>query len=252
MSFQDPATHARVRQQAGFRYEAARRRLAQTMHDRTAWHGQDRGRPSIEREVAARRAAVAEAIPLYGVLARYVRRVLDDTVDRGVIGPFSVAEEDVVLATYLAAIESVESAAPPVAVYPWLRRIAREQVRDAVARQAEQEMTESSLDAPVPTREEEGWPDEILQVIDVLAAPDAQIPESALEHEETRRTLDRLLARLPERWREVFLLSAVDGWPDHEIARVEGLADYDVRPIIDASRAFLREWLRSAAEVGAI
>ena len=252
MSFQDPATHARARQQSDFRYEAARRQLALTIHERTRWHGEGHGHPSIERDVAARRATVAEAVPLYGVLARYVRRALDDTIDRGSVGPFSIAEDDVVLATFLAAIEAVEHVAPPVAVYPWLRRIAREQVQDAVARQTEREITETSLDAISPTKDEEGWPEEMLQVIDVLAAPDALIPESAFEHEETRRTLDRLLGRLPERWREVFLLSAVDGWPDPEIARVEGLAVYDVRPIVDASRAFLREWLRSAAAVGAI
>ena len=257
MSIQDPATHARARQQAGFRYEAARRHLAETLHQRDDWHARDRapGRGSAElmREVAARRAVVTEAIPLYDSLARYVRRAMDDAVDRGAAGPFSVAEEDVVEATYLAALEAVQASAPPSAVYPWLRRIAREQLRQAVALHTEQEAVESSIEAVVAMPDEEdGWTEELLRVIDVLAAPDAMVPEAALENEETRRTLDRLLSRLPERWSEVFLLSAVDGWPDVEISRVEGLALGDVRPIVDASRAFVREWLLNATEVEAI
>ncbi|HET9017368.1 MAG TPA: RNA polymerase sigma factor [Thermomicrobiaceae bacterium] len=257
MSFQDPATHARARQQAGFRYEAARRQLAETLHERGDWQsqGRARGRASAEltREAAARRTVVTEAIPLYDSLARYVRRGLDDAVDRGAAGPFSVAEEDVVEATYLAALEAVQSSAPPSAVYPWLRRIAREQLRQAVALQTEQEALESSIESVVAVPDEEdGWPEELLRVIDVLAAPDTMVPEEAFENEETRRTLDRLLTRLPERWREVFLLSAVDGWPDVEIARVEGLALGDVRPIVDASRAFVREWLLSATEAEAV
>lgn len=241
----DTATWLRMRQDAAFPFEATRRQLAQTIHERSAWIGErDRHLPN-GADLAARRATVAEAGAKYlGPLTRYVQREVTRWEERSLVRPGTVAVDDIVAATFEGALERAGEA-PRAGLYAWLRRIARQEALVARLDEETRQRYEVSLESPVTVSsdEERGL---VLRLIDVLADPHALLPEQILAHEAVRRALDRVLAKLPDRWREAFLLHALDGWPTAEIATAEGLDPTEVQPMLDASRLFLREWLGDA------
>jgi RNA polymerase sigma factor (sigma-70 family) len=241
----DTSTWLRTRQDAAFPYETARQQMAQTLHERNEWIGErDRHLPNA-RELAARRAAVAEAIPLYlGALTRYVQREVTRWEEQSLAPPGEIAIDEIVSATYEAALEHAGEA-PQKGIYDWLRRLARQEALVARLDEETRQRYEVSLESPLTIGDDEER-GHVLRLIDVLADPHALLPEEILAHEAVRRSLDRALAKLPERWREAFLLRALDGWPLGDIADAEGFALPEVQPMLDASRLFLREWLVDA------
>jgi RNA polymerase sigma factor (sigma-70 family) len=115
-------------------------------------------------------------------------------------------------------------------------------VRQLVEQERRRLEHERSLEEPVGYQGDE-WPDQVVRLIDVLADPTADIPEDVVLAEETQQILDEALERLPESWREIFLLK-VDGWSDEQIALAEGVPVERVPQIIEASRQFLADLLR--------
>ncbi len=65
-------------------------------------------------------------------------------------------------------------------------------------------------------------PDRVIRLISVLADPIAVRPEELFESWEDRQMPNAILGKLPERWREIFLLSVVGGRSDYDIARADG------------------------------
>jgi RNA polymerase sigma factor (sigma-70 family) len=240
----DTSTWLRMREDAAFPYEAARQQLAQTLHERTEWVGEQEQHLPDAAALAARRAEVVATAPSYfGPLTRYVQREVTRWEERGLIPPGAAAVGDIVNATFAAAIERAGEA-PSAGLYAWLRQIAK---REALAARLEEEARrriEVSLETPIAVGDADR--DLVLRLIDVLADPHAVLPEQILANEVVRRALDRALGRLPERWREAFLLHALDGWSLEAIADAEGFTLPEVQPVLDASRLFLREWLGDA------
>ena len=234
----DTSTWLRTRQDAAFPYETSRQDLAQTLHERTTWIGErDRHLPHAA-EQAAQRAALAKSLPRYfGPLTRYVQREVTRWEERGLVPPGTAAVDDIVIATFVAALEQA-GVAPAQGIYDWLRRIGRQEALVARLDEEARQRYEVSLESPVVAggAEERGL---VLRLIDVLADPKALLPEQILANEAVRRALDRALAKLPERWREAFLLHAVDGWSTEEIATAEGFAPTEAPSVLAASRFFL-------------
>ncbi len=177
----------------------------------------------------------------YRPLRRFVRREIGRYVAFGVIPSGVLSEEDVTDTVLLRALQHWREA-PERGLFRWLRRTARRTVRQLVEQERRRLEHERSLEEPVGYQGDE-WPDQVVRLIDILADPTAAIPEDVVLAEETQRILDEALDRLPESWREVFLLK-VDGWTDEQIAQAEGLAVEHVRRIVEASRAFLADLLR--------
>jgi len=69
-------------------------------------------------------------------------------------------------------------------------------------------------------------------LIDALSEPDVPLPAELVTRKEVWLALDPLLARLPERWQEIFLLSAIDRSPDDRTADLEGRSAEAVRAIV--------------------
>jgi DNA-directed RNA polymerase specialized sigma24 family protein len=239
MSIQDPATHVRARQSAAFRYEAARRQLAQSMDERIR---RKKGRRLQLETIPQQQMALDQATNLIVPLARYTRAEAQRWADLGVIEETLIDEEDMIAETILAAAERAGREGMPRAVFPWLRGIAREQVRQMVEAETERADVERSLDAPVKIGGED-WPDRAVLLRQVLADPNALLPDEIIEHRETWRLLEHAIARLPERWREIFLLRTVDAWDDDEIALAEDVTVEEIEFINLAARAFLRDLL---------
>jgi RNA polymerase sigma-70 factor (ECF subfamily) len=68
-------------------------------------------------------------------------------------------------------------------------------------------------------------------------------PETHLEDGETRRLIDQAVARLPEMYRQVFVLSDIDGVPNADIADRIGMSLPAVKSRLHRARALLREAL---------
>jgi RNA polymerase sigma factor (sigma-70 family) len=235
-------------QDAALRYELARQRLALALAERI--EQLDRfppGTPADRLLLERRKAVVDEGFAYVGPLARYVQaeiaRWTDETSDADDIA----AVDDIIAATYLAALDEVDGAPPARALYTWLRRIARREVREVIVAESGRRQSEWSLETPIAVTGR-NWPARVIRVLDVLADPRAPLPEELVIDAETQAVLVLALARLPEHWREVFLLRVVDGWPEVDIAAAEGLAVHDVTVIVNDCRMFMREWLEVEAE----
>lgn len=229
------------------RYETARQRLTGELGDRV--HALVGVGPSALAPVEAsyeQRAAVIEAgLDLITPLRRFVEGELQMWIDPGLIDRRAIEPDDIVANVYLEAVEQADSVPVARAFYTWLRRIARREVRAAVLALDERAERETSIYGMV-VDEDEDWPDEINQLIDLLADPAAILPDEFVEREEIHAVYARVLARLPEQWREVFLMKVVDGWNSDEISNIEGIDRSQVDAKVEMSREFLRSWLEDA------
>ncbi len=229
-------------------YEAARRQLARALAEYAADLDAASLPADASRDLARRRNEVIESgLTFFGPLRRFVQREVAHWRAIDGFAPASAPVDDIVATIYLAAVERADEAPHARAFYTWLRRIGRREVRAALLEQERLSRIEVSLQQPAITVGE--WPDRVVRLIAVLADPTAEIPEDALIAGEETAILDALLDKLPERWREVFLLRVVDGWEQEAIAEAEGIAAGDVRAIVESSRTFLRDWLEENAAV---
>ncbi|HAX25697.1 MAG TPA: sigma-70 family RNA polymerase sigma factor [Thermomicrobiales bacterium] len=229
-------------------YEAARRQLARALSEYVADLDTSALPAPAARELAHRRNEVIETgLTFFGPLRRFVHR---EVIHWGAIDGFELDDapvDDIVATIYLAAVEHADEAPHARAFYTWLRRIGRREVRAALLEQERLNRIEVSLEEPVMVVGD--WPDRVVRLISVLADPAAEIPDDLLIAAEDTDALSALLDKLPERWREVFLLRVVDGWESVAIAEAEGIAAEDVRAIVESSRTFLRDWLEENASI---
>lgn len=248
MNAEMPRTHALEPTDAAGQYEAARRQLARALVEYAADLDAAAVPAPASRELARRRNEVIEiGLTFFGPLRRFVQH---EVAHWGAMDGFEHDDapiDDVVATIYLAAVERADEAPHARAFYTWLRRIGRLEVRAALLEQERLSRVEVSLQAPVMTVGE--WPDRVIRLIAVLADPTAELPEDLLVSTEDAAVFDALLDKLPERWREVFLLRVIDGWAPDAIAEAEGIAAGDVRAIVESSRTFLRDWLEENAAV---
>jgi RNA polymerase sigma factor (sigma-70 family) len=243
MRLEHTQTRIDTRQDVAAQYENARRQLARALAELS--HELAAGELEHERAaaLAAQRGAVIEqGLRFFGPLRRFVRHEAELWADPVALDSGQLPIDDIIASIYLSAVDEADSAPSARAFYTWLRRIARREVRLVILEQQRLQRRELSLETPVAVVGE--WPDHALTLIATLADPNAVLPEDVLEQREARRVMNTMLAKLPERWREVFLLSAVDGWPEDEVAAAEGIDPGAVRSIVAATRAFLRDWLR--------
>lgn len=239
----DTWTWVRTREDAAFAYEEAKRRLTQSLRAQAARLA-EREREREEAEAReARRAELIEQMAIYfGPLTRYVQMELARQEQEGRIPAGAVSAGDVVSATFATAINLVDHAPSGPGLYRWLRELAHVELlekADVIAK--------AGVHAPPAPAEASTAPGEQPQterLLDLLSAQQVALPEDLLEHEATRRLLMRTLERLPERWREIFLLSVVDHWDAQAIALAESVEASEIGPIVDASRRIMREWLQ--------
>lgn len=239
----DTWTWVRTREDAAFGYEEAKRRLTQSLRAQAARLA-ERERERAEAEAReARRAELIEQMAVYfGPLTRYVQMELSRREQEGSIPAGAISASDVVSATYATAVNLVDHAPAGPGLYRWLRELAHVELlekADVIAKAGVH-----APPAPAGASTAPGEQPQTERLLDLLSAQQVALPEDLLEHEATRRLLMRTLERLPERWREIFLLSVVDHWDAQAIALAEAVEASEVGPIVDASRRIMREWLR--------
>ena len=237
------------------RYEAARQRLTEQFGERVVALANvpEQSLRLSDSSYEHRTAVIESGLDLIVPLRRFIEQEVGQWIDPERLQNGVLELDDIVADTYLAAVEQADTAPVARAFYTWLRRIARREVRRVVVAANERERLEQSLDvAVVPQITDFDEPDveEILQLIEILADPDGVLPEEALEQQETQRMFARFLNKLPEQWREVFLMNVVDGWRTEEISVYEGMDPVDVNSKVAMSRAFLRSWIDDARARG--
>ncbi len=247
MVFQDPYFHALRRRLQAAPYDEARRRLTARLAE-TAPHP-PRPPHLTPDEIAQREQWLyREGLDLYLPILRTVLRAIAREVEAGLVEPTELDPEELTFATYQRARSELrELPQLPRDRFAWLRRLAHDTVhRAALARHAERHRGTASE----PTEHPEAPPAELqgtaARLAAALADPDLPLPDDLLADPETRRLLDQLLDRLPEQWRETYLLSALDRWSDEQIAAVTGLLPDEVRALVHATVRLLRAWLEES------
>lgn len=237
------------REDARQRYEAARQRLTGELGDRVHALVGVGPQALVSTEPAyEQRAAVIEAgLDLIVPLRRFVEGELLAWVEPDVLERRVIEPDDIVANVYLAAVEQADTVPVARAFYTWLRRIARREVRDAVLALDAQSTRETSIYDNIGEVDED-WPEDVARLIDMLEDPNVILPDDFVERQEVHGVFARMLTRLPEQWREMFLMQVVDGWTPDEISTIEGIDRLDVDARVAMSREFLRSWLEEARQ----
>ncbi len=136
----------------------------------------------------------------------------------------------------------------------WLLKIAFEEIAVEVNRvKRERELFVSiEKDVPeVPPNEElktlGDWiyefyqPDEDLRLEDLVPDPKTISPEDIADNRDIQRFVNQSLAKLPESWREAFVLYYVEDFTVPEVAHITGQSEAEVRQSINHAREFLRQ-----------
>jgi RNA polymerase sigma-70 factor (ECF subfamily) len=135
--------------------------------------------------------------------------------------------EDITAEVFAAAVAALPGYRGTGGHYAWLIGIARRKIVDAERRQRQRR---ELLHAELSEEERE--------TLSLLLAEDiGHLPEEAVQHEEARQVMRKLISVLPEPQREVLLLQVVDDLPIREIARVIGRSEAAVNSLLQRARA---------------
>jgi RNA polymerase sigma-70 factor (ECF subfamily) len=87
-----------------------------------------------------------------------------------------------------------------------------------------------------------------LDCVAMHAGSDGRVPDRQALDRELRRHLERAIARLPEMYRDVFVLADVEGLPNAEVGRLLGLGLAAVKSRLHRARLMVRDALAPYVE----
>lgn len=142
--------------------------------------------------------------------------------------------EDVVQEAYLLAYRNIKSFRGDARLSTWLTRIV---INEAIARsrKASRRAEVIRLDGDVQSGRDSGE--------DAMSDSSAQQPERAAMREEARRLLEKNIDLLPDAFRSVFVLRALEEMSVEETAACLGIPEATVRTRFFRARGLLREAL---------
>jgi RNA polymerase sigma-70 factor (ECF subfamily) len=180
------------------------------------------GRVTAQRQRGEKAEGILTSIA--SLHERYLQAVLT-YVSRHV--PDKSEAEDITAEVFAAAVTALPGYRGAGGHYAWLVGIARRKIVDADRRHRHRrELLHTELS------------DEEREALSLLLDPDiGHLPEEAVQHEEARQMMQKLIADLPEPQREVLLLQVVDDLPIREIAQVIGRSEAAVNSLLQRARA---------------
>lgn len=184
----------------------------------------------ITRVLAGEQSAFAVLMQLYNrSLYRAVRSILRDDQEA----------EDAVQEAWILAYRKLSGFRGESSLATWLTRIA---VNAALARRRQQ-----TRQAQVIALWDDGTAQ---QQEDAMARPDEQqSPEKDAMRAEMRRVLEHAIDSLPEQFRTVFILRALEEMPSEDVAAVLDIPESTARTRFFRARAMLRELLAREVDV---
>lgn len=186
---------------------------------------------------------------------RYVRQFVREAGPR-----LGVDAEDVAQETFVAAFKNLHNFNGDSQFYTWLHAIARnkglEAIRDAKTAKGGGDFQFTSMyarageDAPgdLGSGHLEGSDQAIKSSVEAVAA-DGDTPDALLEQQDAAEKLQRAIAKLPEKRREIFLLNRVEQYTAQQIAEMKGVGLSNVLMDIKRASDFVTEHL--AKDTGA-
>jgi RNA polymerase sigma-70 factor, ECF subfamily len=145
------------------------------------------------------------------------------------------AAKEVVQATLIKAMRNLESYRAEAALFSWLCQICRRQIVDhlrAHRRHADRiVLVEDS--------------DEMQAVLESVAAPSSDEPAQGYSAEETRRIVQSVLDRLPNRYGDVLEWKYIEGRSVEEIAETLGVGQIAVQSLLARARGAFRSALET-------
>ncbi len=191
--------------------------------------------------------------PYLAHLYAFVRREIAYYESIGLLPEGELSPEEIVDAVIEAALSLWENR-PQGSLRPWLLQLALRRLRQYLQAARERPSDEIPLEELVPQEDwstlnldTEIWefyePDEVIAWEDLL--PDASVapPEEYVTRSEIQEPLGDALQSLPPRVREVFVLYALEGLREDEIARLYGWNIHKVKQYLARARDMLRERL---------
>lgn len=187
-------------------------------------------------------------------LERVVRHELTYMRAKGDLPPDYPRIEDVVDETLARAFNTITEKSPDISIEGWLAQIAI----NVIAEEAARFRTEEGMDvleksfSPLEFIPEdeifEFWqPDEMLTIEDLAAAsPYRSLPDEPLEERERRLYLYRLLAFLPNKWRQAINLVFLEEMPREQVAKTLGVDEETINKWVEHTESFLREKMMEA------
>ncbi len=186
-------------------------------------------------------------------LYAFVRREIAYYEALGLLPEGELRPEDVVDDVVEAAL-SLWGVRPSGSLRPWLLQIALRRLRQYLQAARERPSLEVPLEDLVPQEDwstlnmdTEIWefyePDDVVAWEDLVPDPTAPPPDEFLARAELSEPLQNALASLGPRVREVFVLYALEGLKEDEIARMYGWTVDEVKRYLAQARDALREAL---------
>mgnify|MGYP005848916771 CR=1 FL=1 len=168
-----------------------------------------------------------------------MRRRLRARADAVGVDPGRLTVEEIVDEAFLAALRRDGERLPSSRL---LRETARAAIGREVSRQYATSQREVSLNTPVvPAQHIAGvHPDEEFTLGDLLPDRTTPLPAQVAEADEFLACLDQAFAELPEAWREVFFLHAVDGHSPGIVADRLGVPVETIVHSLEQTREYLR------------
>ncbi len=204
------------------------------------------------KEQQAEAVTPREALqPYLAHLYAFVRREIAYYESLGLLREGELTAEDVVDEVIEAALSLWEKR-PKGSLRPWLLQLALRRLRQYLQAARQRPSEEIPLEELVPQEDwstldldTEIWefyePDDVVAWEDLLPDPSTLPPEEYVAAEE--EPLGAALLALPPRVREVFVLYALDGLREDEIARLYGWSIHKVKQHLAQARDLLREQL---------
>ncbi|GEM_PF-6639429 len=214
-------------------------------------------REAEENSAEDLREAINRQLPR---LSQYVEREIGYFLSTGELSAGMVRVEDIVDETVVRALTEYATRPPQLSLAGWLITLAKD-VLDAQVWQnntsggemGRQEARVEQQVARVPPEragaaiEDEMYywyqPDEDLRVEDIVADPHTRSPEEIAAQRQLQYDLDQMIAFLPKRWRDAFVLHMIEGFTLEQVSLVTGATLERVQRDVQAARDFLRQRL---------